>query len=269
MLKSIVKGSFLAGVGVTAASLLEYVYYVSMANMMGPDSFGLLSAALSVMWILVTLLTYSIGLSLAKFISEDENIEGIRTLVFNGLSLSFAATCATSVLLFFLSILVLSKTAISDLTMPLSLASFVMPFLAVSMILVTVFQGLNRMKNYSTMLVSNSLVKVAVAAYLVYAGYGMHGAIGAYAVGAVFSAAYGLHLLRDYVKLRQRLNTKLIKKIAFFSRRHLPEGLWNTEPVDWILHGRSAHRTVRLLRKRLDSDSSPTHPITRKQPHVE
>jgi len=217
VLKKIVKGSAVIAAGTTVAAGIEYVYYVSMARMLGAGQFGLLSTALAVMWILVTLLTYSVGLSLAKFISEDDNLKKIRALTFNGVMLAYCATLAASLTLLVFAVLVLPSTHASDLALPLVLVAAVLPFFALSTVAVTIFQGLNRMGDYSALTVMHSTIKVASAVALVYAGYGMAGALGAYAVGAAAATIYAFLKLRKFLDARQKLKADLVKKIAFFS----------------------------------------------------
>jgi len=217
VLKKIVRGSALAGVGITVGSFVEYLYYFSMADMLGPAAFGLLSATISIMWILVTVLTYSVGLSVAKFISEEGGLGKIRVYVFNGLSLAFLASLVAAVFLLALVFFVIPKTALADMTTPLFLVALSMPALALSMISITLFQGLNRMGGYSSILVLNSAIKVGLAILLVYFGYGLYGAIGAYGLGALATTVIAFIVLREHVDLRQKIDSVLIKKIAFFS----------------------------------------------------
>ena len=217
MLKKLAKGSVIAGVGVVGGSIIEYAYYIMMAKMLGPTPFGLLSTSLSIMFIMLTLITSGVGLSLAKFISEKEGQHKIKALIYNGLAVSFIATCVISAALFLTAKTILPKTGAGDLSTPLVLFSAVMPFLALSSVSITALQGLNRMPSYSATIILNALAKLAAALYAVGLGYGLYGAIGAYAAGALVSAAYGFYLLRKHLSLRQHLDTKLIKRIILFS----------------------------------------------------
>ena len=71
ILERIVKGSTVILIASVIVAMLEYAYQVSMAHFLSPSIFGILSVFLSSFWIVSTILTSGVGISMAKFIAED------------------------------------------------------------------------------------------------------------------------------------------------------------------------------------------------------
>jgi len=63
---------------------------------------------------------------------------------------------------------------------------------------------------------SNVITKVAAAVFLVYLGYGLTGALGAFIIGSSLSVLYSLARIRSYLK-KFSINPELMKKLVVFS----------------------------------------------------
>ena len=79
ILERIVKGSTVILIASVIVAMLEYAYQVSMAHFLSPSIFGILSVSLSSFWIVSTILTSGVGISMAKFIAEDANDERVSS----------------------------------------------------------------------------------------------------------------------------------------------------------------------------------------------
>ena len=85
LLKRIAKGSAVIFVAIVITAILEYAYQVSMAHFLSPNTFGVLSVALSIFWVSATILTSGVKISMAKFIAEDTNEERVSSYLLNGI----------------------------------------------------------------------------------------------------------------------------------------------------------------------------------------
>lgn len=216
MLKQILRGSVYVGGSTLGALFLEYLYQLFMAHYLSPDDFGLLGVSLAVLGILTIVLTYGVGFSLAKFISEDVEINRVRDYIFNGVLLELIIVVSVSVLLFIVSLFLLPFLGVPDLLIPLTLVSVILPFYVFSALSGNLFQGLQRMFDLSVTMLLNALVKVAVSVLLVYLAFGLFGALAGFFAGSLVAIFYLLIRLNTYISFRS-VDFSLIQRLVFFS----------------------------------------------------
>jgi len=216
MLKQLAKGSLVLGLATAASMVIEYGYQLLMARSLSIGDFGLLNTSLSVYWILATAITYGVGLALPKYISENRDLLETRRLIANGLFLEFALAVGVSATLLVFAQLVLPHTLAADLSAPLTIVALILPLCTLMLTSSHILQGLEWINSMAATFLSNSSIKLVSAAVLVNAGFGLAGALGALLVGGVFTLAWILWVIRDYLRFC-RPDVSSMKKIALFS----------------------------------------------------
>ena len=179
----VVGGSMIMLVGTVLVSAFNFGYNVSMARLLGPAQFGHVSA-MATLLMLFSAIGLSFQLVCAKFVARNQS-NGLATTIYNGLMkrawlMALAAGCA--LLAFSLPIAHLLRLPSATLVMVLAIGiAFSVP-LGVKR---GALQGLCSFAPLSGNFIAESITKLASALVLVYAGYGVNGAVGAISASVI------------------------------------------------------------------------------------
>jgi len=182
----VLNGSIIMLVSTTLVAVLNFAFNVAMARMLGPASFGHVTAIVTLL-MLASAITLAFQLVCAKFVARNETM-GEKTSVFQSLvgkawlvSLGVGA-----------GLVVLQKPIASYLHLPNSWALAVLAIGISAYVPLGVrrggMQGICSFGRLSANFIIEAVTKLAIAILLVALGYGVMGAVGA--ISASILAAY-------------------------------------------------------------------------------
>lgn len=188
----VLSGSLVMLLGSAMVSLFNFGYNVSMARLLGPAQFGHVSAVATLL-MLGSAATLSFQMVCAKFVARNQTSFGKRHVY-----RSLMNKAAIAGLLVGASIALAGGPIASLLRLP---SHWLLVFLGVALAFAIPLgvkrgglQGLCAFPSLATNFVTESAVKLALALVLVWAGYGIFGAVGAIACGAI--VAFGITYVR-------------------------------------------------------------------------
>ncbi|MDP2672690.1 MAG: oligosaccharide flippase family protein, partial [Nanoarchaeota archaeon] len=207
------KGSLILFVLINLGNLINYLYQIIMARMLGPSDYGTLAVLISLTYIFAVP-TIAIQTAVSKKIA----ILNIRKEYnkMNGLFFSFFKKLFIFSLIIFILFVILSFFIIKPLNIPfwllvltgtLIIFSFVYPLAAGSL------QGMKKFSvlGWNTLLVF--LIKIIAAIILVIFGFKVYGAILGFILGMIFGFIFALPYIKEIINAkRDNDGTKILTK---------------------------------------------------------
>ncbi|MDY6774446.1 MAG: oligosaccharide flippase family protein, partial [Candidatus Nanohaloarchaea archaeon] len=211
-LHSVARGAGVMFIGTMVSKAIMYFYRLVVARWLGPADYGLLSLALSVFWLSVTISHMGVPAGVERYVSDyigREDEEGIKGMVYAGLgiTLPWSLIVAAGV---FLSAGTISRLAFHEPSLAIYLKAFALgiPFQILYKNMEKVVQAFRefRYEVYVDRLF-RSLATLGVTLALFYLGFGLMGAVLAQLVSIVLSSLLILYFLESRVRSLFRSST--------------------------------------------------------------
>ncbi|KHO55498.1 MAG: capsular polysaccharide biosynthesis protein [archaeon GW2011_AR19] len=207
------RGSLILFVLINIGNLINYLYQIIMARMLGPSDYGILAVLISFTYIF-TIPTLAIQTAVSKKIAifnATKEYNKMGGLFFSFLKKLFIFSLIVFILFVILSFFIIKPLNISFwllvLTGTLIIASFVYPLAAGSL------QGMKKFSalGWNTLLVF--FIKIVVAIILVIFGFKVYGAILGFILGMVFGFILALPYIKEIINAkRDNDGTKILTK---------------------------------------------------------
>ncbi len=216
-LRTIGKGAAYVFAGLVFAKLVAYVWRIIVAKT-GPESYGLLSLAISILGLTYTFsflgLESAVMRYMAYFQEKNDNSK-MKGVIFSSLKLSIPVSVLVSIALYtysdFISINLFEKPTLSPL---LKIVSFgIVPYMVYIMSLSALI-GLKKIEGVViSRNITESTIRLIATIVLIYLGYGILGAAAAYILAFVFSAIVSLYFLeKNFPFLRTKISAEGLEK---------------------------------------------------------
>jgi O-antigen/teichoic acid export membrane protein len=199
MAKVSVKGGFHVMWGLVASTVIQAVGTVILALLLGEENYGLYAIALTAPNLIVLFRNWGIDSAMIRYTAQnnaENKTQNIRSIFVSGLIFEIALGIALSLIGFllsdFLATTVFNRPAITAL---LQIASLTVLTSALVSTATAAFTGLEKMRLNSIMLVSQSIIKIALIIALLLLGLGTYGAVTGYAVSALLAGLIGILLM--------------------------------------------------------------------------
>jgi len=198
-LKSVARGAGIFFIGIILGRFLGYLIRMVIARFLGPESYGLISLAISVVEIAATLALFGLPTAINRYVPffwSARKQAKVRGVIRSAFRISLPAAIITALaLLFFsggLSNNVFSKP---DLAPILRLFAVIVPFYSLMMICSAIFAGFKKMEYivYTQQFVRYIFI-LALFIILFMLGLEIKAAAFAYPLGYLFTAGFGLYL---------------------------------------------------------------------------
>jgi len=207
------RGSLILFVLINIGNLINYLYQIIMARMLGPSDYGILAVLISFTYIF-TIPTLAIQTAVSKKIAifnATKEYNKMSGLFFSFLKKLFIFSLIVFILFVILSFFIIKPLNISFwllvLTGTLIIASFVYPLAAGSL------QGMKKFSalGWNTFFVF--LVKIITAIILVIFGFKVYGAILGFILGMVFGFILALPYIKEIINAKKDNDgTKILTK---------------------------------------------------------
>jgi len=229
--KKYTKDTILAGIANVALGLRWLILLPILSKTLGAEAYGIWSQIQVTILVLMPVGMLQLGFAMSRFLTAETDKSKTSTGFFSILSVTSVTSILLSILVFILA-------------EPLAAAVFggvqAMPFvkLAASLVLVTTldevisqyFVTFRQMGRYSIFIIGQAVGEVALAAYLVFSGFGLYGAITALLVVRAFLFIIGFLVIRPQINFSAP-SLSVIKPYLAFSLPLLSAGLsW------WVLN---------------------------------
>lgn len=183
----LVKGSFILFIMILAFNLLNYLFQISMARMLGPSDYGVLAVLMSLVYIL-GIPSEAIQLVVSKYTSRfnlKNSFGKMKELIYRSMKRGFLFSCLIFVLFlpvaFFLSIYLKIEFFLIAITGLFIFYVFFVPIMR------GVIQGRKKFKELGWTMVVESLSKVILAVIFVLIGLKVYGAIIGFVIAGVIA----------------------------------------------------------------------------------
>ncbi|PSG98651.1 MAG: hypothetical protein BRC29_00810 [Nanohaloarchaea archaeon SW_7_43_1] len=199
-LRTLVKGAGISFVGVMLTKVFGYIYQIVAANALGSDLYGVLSLGMMAFSVITSLVMLGIPSSVQRFIpyyrnkDDEERIQGV-------FDFSIRVTLLTSIIISiglflsadFLAIQIFRSEQVASVLRVFSIA---VPFCTLATVTTNIAVAFKkiRFKIYIRN-ITESIVKIAVTAVLLWFNYGLFGASIGFAAGWISSGILGLYLI--------------------------------------------------------------------------
>ena len=215
MKHNLMRGAFYITLSQVAMVFSNYLIHFGLARYFGPSAYGNFGVILSLMFITRTIFMTGLHRAVAKYASEYKN--RARSVLKEGIKLQIIF-----VLFIFLIYLLFSKRIagiFNDFSLNTLILFSAITFLPTGLYNVSAKGYLNGKREFKLQAIAesfNSIIKLISAFVLVYFGFGLFGAISAYAVAPLFSFGLILFILRKKIfkKIEYKFDIKKLFKFA-------------------------------------------------------
>ncbi|MFH1774708.1 MAG: flippase [Methanobacteriota archaeon] len=202
-LKKIVKAAGLVFISLIFSKALTYSYRLIVARI-GVESYGILSIGIIFLGLANTLSLLGLSTGVVRYVSYyrgKESPEGIKGAITSGLKISLFLSLLTSAAIFLTASWISTSVFNAPALVPvLRIFAIIVPFSALSLILLNVLIAFEKVKYYvSVKNILESIVLIVSTAVIIYLGYGILGAAIAYALAIVSTFLISLYLLEKRV----------------------------------------------------------------------
>lgn len=200
----LVRGSVTLVILIGIFNVLNYVFQMSMARMLGPADYGILAVLMSFVYIfgIPSEAIQTITVRYTSIFSSKKEGGKIKDLLLRGLKKGFIFSIFVFLvfvfLAIFLSMLLKIEFLLIFLTGILIFSSFEMPVLR------GVLQGKKKFAGLGINLILESSIKVIFSILLVFWGVKVYGAMWGVLIGAAFAFLIGFFMVKDVLKGKRR-----------------------------------------------------------------
>ena len=196
------RGSLILFILINLGNLINYLYQIVMARMLGPSDYGILAVLISFTYIF-TIPTSAIQIAVSKKIAifnVKKEYDKMSGLFFSFLRKLFVFSIAIFFVFVILSFFIIKPLNISFwlliLTGTLIIASFIYPLASGSL------QGMKKFSalGWNTLLVF--FIKIIVAIILVILGFKVYGAILGFVIGMIFGFIFALPYIKEIINAK-------------------------------------------------------------------
>tara|TARA_Y100000310_G_scaffold343159_1_gene449508 strand:- start:21346 stop:22848 length:1503 start_codon:yes stop_codon:yes gene_type:complete len=211
-LKKIASGASILLVGAFLSKILSYVYRLIVARI-GVDQYGLLSLALAILGILVTISMMGFNQGIVRYIAYykgKEDYSKIKGTIVFALKITLSISLVLGILVFLFSEDIAIKIfQNSNLAQILKIIIFALPLTVLSTILIGVIEGFQKVK-YEVLSknVGENIVKISLTLILIFLGYNLLGAVIAYVIASLVTLILTLYFVQK--KIFPFLSKKII-----------------------------------------------------------
>jgi stage V sporulation protein B len=216
MTSKIAKGSIVILMGSFLYRIGGYIYKVTMANLLGPAGYGILSLTWPLQGFLIIIAGAGLPPAIAKHVSEyyaKDDIEMVKAVITISTQMMIALGLIFSVIIFFLAepiaVGVFHKP---EAILPFQLIALITPFSVIVGAMRGTFQGFYQMKNILITRAVELFFMVTVALVLVLGGFYVAGAVIGTAVGFMAALAAAIYLFQRDVRGKLSHPRKLLSK---------------------------------------------------------
>jgi O-antigen/teichoic acid export membrane protein len=199
--------------GLIVSTIISAVGAIFIARLLGPDGYGLYSAALVAPNLIATFRDWGVSTAMVKYSAEynsENNPDKVRSIFVSGLFFELSLGVLLSILSFALAgplAHIISRPTIVPL---IQISSFIILASALVNTATAAFTGMEIMHLNSIMLIIQSILKTALIIALVLFGLGALGAVEGYMVASLFAGLTGAVLMWTvYRSLKKTAGTKL------------------------------------------------------------
>lgn len=192
----------------------QFLYHIVGGRILGPAFYGDLAALVNILGIF-GLVQISIGLTIVKFVASEKDDEKIKGLTQWAVLWSSGFGILVAVLLVVFAPFISEFLQLTQQSSIYFLAPIIFLYAIIS-IARSVLQGLLKFGWFVVSLLSEVVIKLALMVPLVFAGYAVIGALGAFLVGVFGSLFIGLYPLRNYL-LKGKGTTPSISPLVKYS----------------------------------------------------
>ena len=207
------KGGFHLLWGLLVSTIISAVGSIIIANLLGPDNYGLYAIALTAPNLISIFRDMGIASALVKYSAQykaENNVAKMKSVFVSSLLFEIILGLALSILSF-----VLSGFLASNLNRPtifpfIQVASLIILTGAIVNVASAAFTGMEKMHLNSIMIVIQSVVKTGIVIALVLLGFGSFGAVTGFTIALLITAVAGFLLVWTiYRPLIQQTKSKL------------------------------------------------------------
>jgi stage V sporulation protein B len=207
------KGGFHLLWGLLASTVISAVGSIIIANLLGPDNYGLYAIALTAPNLISIFRDWGITSALIKYSAQykaENNVAKIKSVFVSSLLFEVILGLSLSVLSFVLSSFLASNLNRPTMVNFIQAASFIILTGAIVNVATAAFTGMEKMHLNSIMLIVQSIVKTGIVIALVLLGFGTFGAVTGFTMAMLITAVTGFLLVWTvYKPLIQQTKCKL------------------------------------------------------------
>ena len=211
-----IKDNFILLIGTLIVNILGFLYHFYIGRALGPESYGILGAILSLLYV-IAIVFNTIQTSLTKFFSNlnatNQHKKINYLLIKSNKKLFIYGILITLVFLAF-SPLIASFLKIS--IKPIIVLSLLIPFSLTLPVVRAILQGLQKFKGLSINLVLEGISKFSLGVLFVAIGWQVSGAILAIVLSFIIPYIFGLFQVKSFFrKEKEKVNSSEIYKGTF------------------------------------------------------
>jgi stage V sporulation protein B len=207
------KGGFHLLWGLLVSTIISAVGSIIIANLLGPDNYGLYAIALTAPNLISIFRDWGITNALIKYSAQykaENNVARLKSVFISSLLFEIILGLSLSILSFVFSGFLASNLNRPAIVTFIQVASFFILTGAIVNVATAAFTGMEKMHLNSIMLIVQSIVKTGIVIVFVLLGFGTFGAITGFTMAMLLTAVTGLLLLWIiYKPLIQNANKKL------------------------------------------------------------
>ena len=195
--KELIKDNLILFSAISFANLLNYVFHFYAGRTLGPSDYGVFGVLLSIIYLIVLPLM-AIQTTLSKFVAElnaKNEINKISYLFHK--SIKKIGLIGIVISIFFLAISpILSSFLRIGIISPLIILGISIVFAFLVPVLRGFLQGLQKFNLLGVTFIVESLTKIFLGIPLIFLGFGVNGAVGAFSLGFLFQLIGVFHFIR-------------------------------------------------------------------------
>lgn len=197
--------------------VIAFLLQTILARWLGAFDLGLYTMVVTVQEIAMLVAGLGISAALVKYAAEyQENRDRLFQTTSSAFIISIIFGLVVGVLLYFLSGTVASIFDMPQLSPLLKLLAIALPFLCLFQVVLGLFNGFRRMKNWAYLMILRNCLMILLTVILVWLGFGIEGTVFGMVFSAVGGCIFGLYLSRKYLHLTFQGFFKNAKKLVLF-----------------------------------------------------
>lgn len=182
--KELLAGTFILLITVNLYNLLNFMFQWSMARMLTVSDYGILATLISLIYLLA-IFTESIQIAVAKYTSIQDNEGMVKSILKKSLKKSLIISSLTFIFYLLISI-PLSYLLKIDYLLLFANGFLIFPFF-LAPVSRGIMQGMKKFGAFGFNLVTEGVVKLALAIFFVFIGFRVYGAVVAIILAVAFS----------------------------------------------------------------------------------
>jgi len=199
--KSIFRGASIVFAGTIISKLMGFAYRVLVGRYLGPADYGVISVMMAVFGAVTTIAFLGMSQGVMKYVSHylaRDDMKGVRGTIRTAMGLITASSIIVGTLLFVLAPWISTEIFSEPRAIwPIRFVALILPLRGYTQVFTSITNAYEEMQyQVITGKIWLNVVKVIVAAVLVYLGYGYLGAAAGYAIGFGSAAFVGFYFAR-------------------------------------------------------------------------